>query len=92
MISRWEFLWQEHNYNWTNFAPVSATTQITQYPMNTVVRVNRTAFFRCEASYNPTLDITYDWYHNEYHIQFIKIRVIGDLQHVEEEEYFERVR
>ena len=55
------------------------------------MRVNHTAFFHCEASYNPAIDITYDWYHNDYKIQFVKIRVIGDTQHVEIEEHFERV-
>ena len=70
---------------------VPGTTTITHQPIDTVVRVNRTAFFHCEASYNPAIDITYDWYHNDYKIQFVKIRVIGDTQHVEIEEHFERV-
>ena len=70
---------------------LTAKTQITNWPIDTVVRVNHTAFFHCEASYNPAIDITYDWYHNDYKIQFVKIRVIGDTQHVEIEEHFERV-
>lgn len=74
-----------------SFLILTATTTISNFPFDTVVRVNKTAFFHCEASFNPTLDITYDWYHNDYHIQFIKVRVIGDLPFVEEEEYFERV-
>ncbi|ESO05253.1 hypothetical protein HELRODRAFT_185513 [Helobdella robusta] len=63
---------------------------IHQPPRDTVVLVNQTAFFHCEAAYNPAIDITYDWYHNSYKIMFIKVRNLGNTVHVFKEPYYER--
>ena len=87
-----EFLNVFKTFKIDTFAHFLAETTISRYPEDTVVRVNSTAFFHCEASFNPTLDITYDWYHNDYHIQFIKVRIVGDLPYIEEEEHFDRVK
>lgn len=69
---------------------VLPTTTITQEPEPNTVQINKTAIFQCQASFNPSLDITYDWYHNNRKIDFIKIRIIGETPYIEREDYFER--
>jgi len=69
----------------------AATTQVTYPPHDEVVMVNQTAFFACQASYNPALDITYDWWHNNYKIMFIKIKNLGNSVYVWREANYERV-
>lgn len=66
------------------------TTSISQPPRDMVVMVNQTAFFHCEGSYNPAIDITYDWWHNSYKIMFVKVRNLGNMVHVFNEPYFHR--
>jgi len=53
--------------------------------------VNQTAFFACQASYNPAIDITYDWWHNNYKIMFIKLKNLGNSVYVWREPNYERV-
>lgn len=69
---------------------VLPTTQVTYPPHDEVVMVNQTAFFACQASYNPALDITYDWWHNNYKIMFIKIKNLGNSVYVWREANYER--
>ena len=62
-------------------------------PRQDSVELGKTAFLRCEASYNPVLDITYDWYQNTYKIPFIRIKTLGQDQiYIERDENFRRVR
>jgi len=56
-----------------------------------VVMVNQTTFFHCEGSYNPAIDITYDWWHNTYKIMFIKVRNLGNAVYTYTEPYYSRV-
>ena len=60
-------------------------------PRDTVVMVNHTAFFACQAAYNPAIDITYDWWHNNYKIMFVKIKNLGPTVYTWHEKHFERV-
>ena len=74
--------------------PLSLTgsTQLIQMPQDSTVEVNSTAFFRCEASFSPVFDVTYDWYHNNRKLDFIRIYSDGSYKvWVEKEPYFERV-
>lgn len=64
---------------------------LSQPPRDMTVMVNMTAFFHCGASYNPALDVTYDWYHNAYRIMFIKIRNLGNAVTVFTEPNYYRV-
>lgn len=68
-----------------------ATTIVTQLPRDMVVMVNQTAFFACEASYNPAIDLIHDWWHNGRKIMFIKVRNLGNTVYVFVEPYYERV-
>jgi len=68
-----------------------ATTTLTQPPRDMTVSVNDTAFFHCGASYNPALDVTYDWYHNAYRILFIRIRNLGNSVTIFREPNYYRV-
>lgn len=66
------------------------TTTIGQPPRDMVVMVNQTTFFHCEGSYNPAIDITYDWWHNTYKIMFIKVRNLGNAVYTYTEPYYSR--
>ena len=67
--------------------------QISNPPEDNVAVVGKPAFMRCEASYNPVLDITYDWYQNNYKIEFIRVKTLGQDQiYIERDENFKRVR
>jgi len=71
---------------------VAGSTTIVQYPQDTTVRVNHTAFLLCEASFNPLLDLTYDWYQNGIKIIFYRIKTMGDTVYVKPDPHFKRVR
>jgi len=60
-------------------------------PRDQVVMVNQTIYFACQVSYNPAIDITYDWWHNNYKIMFIKIKNLGNSVYVWREANYERV-
>jgi len=75
-----------------NWAVVNAAaTTVTYPPRDSVVTVNSTAFFACQASYNPAIDITYDWWHNNYKIMFIKLKNLGNSVYIWREANYERV-
>ena len=69
----------------------AASTSVLYAPRDTVVMVNQTAFFACQAQYNPAIDITYDWWHNNYKIMFIKLKNLGNSVYVWREPNYERV-
>lgn len=69
----------------------AAKTTVTYAPHDVVVKVNQTAFFPCQASYNPAIDITYDWWHNNYKIMFILVKNLGNSVYVWREPNYERV-
>ena len=64
---------------------------INHQPRDDTILVNQTAFFHCEASYHPAVDLTYDWYHNSYKIMFIKVRNLGNKVFIFTEPNYERV-
>jgi len=69
---------------------ILASMYLSQPPRDMTVIVNGTAFFSCGASYNPAVDVTYEWFHNAYLIMFIKIRNLGNGVAVFTEDYFHR--
>jgi hypothetical protein len=73
---------------------VPAATVIGYTPTNSQrVQVNSTAFLYCDSTFNPTLDLTYDWWHNNYHIEFERLRVgPGNVAYFEFDEHYSRVR
>lgn len=74
----------------SGYVDVLPSIEISQPPKDTVVLVNQTAFFHCEAAHNPLIDVAYDWYHNNYKIMFIKVRNLGNKVHVFTEPHYER--
>ncbi len=46
--------------------------------MDTSVKLNRTTFVHCMASYNPLLDVTYVWYDGDRVVEFEKIFRLGE--------------
>lgn len=74
------------------FSIFPATTQITFPPRADSVRENASAFLHCDAAFNPALDLTYDWWHNNYRIEFELLKVgAGNIAYFEEDPHYKRV-
>ena len=75
------------------FVNCLAATVINYTPINNQrVQVNSTAFLHCDSTYNPTLDLTYDWWHNNFQIKFERLRIgPGNIAYFEYDEHYSRV-
>jgi receptor-type tyrosine-protein phosphatase gamma len=74
----------------TGMLTVLPATTVIYPPKDTVVIVNQTTFLACQSSYNPAIDITYDWWHNSYKIMFVKVKNLGNTVYVWREPNYER--
>lgn len=53
-------------------------TTLARPPDATSIRVNRTRFLHCMASYDEILDVTYTWHQNGQLIEFEKVLRLGE--------------